>query len=105
MNLFDIKFLCLTSSYTIEGRLQVTFRWRTNLSIGVYFIHLVWWRWRPRFGFCVFLDISFMVSINHETRPKKGYGIPNKANLTEWERNPESHVFVGLRLLALGVES
>ena len=36
-------------------------------------------------------------------RPKQGHRIPKEANLTEWERNPESHVFVDWHL-ALGVE-
>ena len=39
-------------------------------------------------GFVCFL-ISPSSFLNHETRPKKGHRIPNEANLTEWERNPE----------------
>ena len=41
--------------------------------------------------------------LDHEMRPKKGHRIPKEANLTEWERSPESHVFVDWHL-ALGVE-
>ena len=41
--------------------------------------------------------------LDHEMWPKKGHRIPKEANLTEWERNPESHVFVDWHL-ALGVE-
>ena len=41
--------------------------------------------------------------LDHEMQPKEGHRIPKEANLSEWERNPESHVFVDWHLV-LGVE-
>ena len=62
------------------------------LGFVLFLISLSWFR-----------PCNVFRGLDHVMQPKKGHRIPKEANLTEWETNPESHVFVDWHP-ALGVE-